>query len=55
MEQTLLKVIGISLSLIGGIMMVIGFRAQYRIWNPMGMKSASKAEENTGQAVAKTA
>ncbi len=56
LEQTF-KVLGASLSLIGGIMIVIGFRSQYRIWNPKGMKSAPTTAEQepvSQQVVAKT-
>jgi hypothetical protein len=53
-----LMVFGASLSAIGGLMIVIGFRAQYRAWNPKGMKSTSTQSEERPvpqQVVAKTA
>ena len=46
-EQTL-KAIGVSLSLIGGVMVVIGFRTEYRAWNPKQMKSATFTEKEIG-------
>jgi len=57
LEQSL-KVLGASFSLLGGIMIVVGFRAQYSLWNPKGMKHASTSAEDepvSQQAVAKTA
>ena len=56
-EQTL-RVIGASLSAMGGLLIVIGFRAQYRMWNPKGMKSSTTLAEqkmSTPEAVAKPA
>ena len=38
-QEEIFKVLGASLSLIGGIMIVIGFRTQYNSWNPKGMKN----------------
>jgi len=57
-QEQILKVLGITLSLIGGIMIVIGFRSQYRMWNPKGMKPTpvpSSQEPVPQQVVAKTA
>src|SRR5271166_3586660 len=38
-QEQILMTLGASLSLIGGILIVFGFRSQYRVWNPKGMKS----------------
>jgi hypothetical protein len=40
MEQAAFKVLGTSLSAIGGLMIVIGFRIQYKAWNPKELKIA---------------
>ena len=37
-SQETLRVIGASLSALGGLLIVLGFRAQYKAWNPKGMK-----------------
>ncbi|MFI5419936.1 MAG: hypothetical protein ACHQ1H_03110, partial [Nitrososphaerales archaeon] len=42
-----LKVLGFSLSAIGGLMIVIGFRSQFRAWNPKGMKTALRTQEKS--------
>ena len=46
-EQMLLKVLGTSLSAIGGLMIVIGFRNQYNAWNPKELKVAAATPANT--------
>jgi hypothetical protein len=38
MQVEILKTIGVSLSAIGGLMIVIGFRTQYNAWHPKGLK-----------------
>jgi hypothetical protein len=43
-EQSL-QAIGALLSLTGGIMIVIGFRTEYKVWNPKGMPSAPAFNE----------
>jgi hypothetical protein len=56
--NSILMVFGASLSAIGGLMIVIGFRAQYGAWNPKGMKSTSTQIDQKPvpqQVVAKTA
>ena len=44
-QGEILKILGASLSLLGGIMIVIGFRTQYNSWNPKGMKAPKMHEE----------
>ncbi|MDA4111346.1 MAG: hypothetical protein OK439_02325, partial [Thaumarchaeota archaeon] len=41
-QDQILKSLGASMSLIGGLLIVIGFRTEYRIWNPKQMKLAQK-------------
>ena len=36
-EGAIFKVIGVALSAIGGLLMVIGFRAEFNAWNPKGL------------------
>ena len=38
-EGTVIKVIGDCLSAIGGLLMVIGFRAEFKAWNPKGLQT----------------
>ncbi len=42
-QQEILRVVGISLSAIGGLLIVVGFRAQYQAWNPKGMKTTPES------------
>ena len=44
-QEQILRIAGASLSAIGGLMIVVGFRAQYRVWNPKGMKSTPNSKE----------
>jgi hypothetical protein len=37
--------LGSSLETIGGLLLVMGFRAQYKIWHPKGLKAASSTAE----------
>jgi hypothetical protein len=54
-QDGILRSTGVAFSLIGGIMIVVGFRAQFRLWNPKGMKSMSARQVVTKQAVEETA
>jgi hypothetical protein len=45
-QQEILRVVGMSLSAIGGLLIVVGFRAQYQAWNPKGMKSGQATPES---------
>ncbi len=56
-QAEILKTLGASLSLVGGIMIVIGFRNQYNSWNPKGMKTPTVQKEKLvpQQAVTPTA
>ena len=45
LQEQILKVIGASLSAIGGLMIVIGFRSQFKLWTPKGMSSEKKAAQ----------
>ena len=45
LQDQILKVIGASLSAIGGLMIVIGFRSQFKLWTPKGMSSEKKAAQ----------
>ena len=40
-EGAVLKVLGDSLSAIGGLFMVLGFRTEYKSWSPKGLKPKS--------------
>ena len=40
-QQELFRTAGASLSLIGGLLIVVGFRTEYRAWNPKQMKEAT--------------
>lgn len=44
-QGEIFSVLGASLSLVGGILIVIGFKTQYNAWNPKGMKSPSIPKE----------
>ena len=44
-REEIFKVLGASLSLLGGVMIVIGFRRQYMSWNPKGMKTSTVQKE----------
>jgi hypothetical protein len=46
-SQETLRVIGASLSAIGGLLIVLGFRAQYKAWNPKGMKRREASAPET--------
>jgi len=48
-SQQILKVVGASLSLIGGLMIVIGFRTEYKAWNPKQMKMEASVEKSAPQ------
>jgi len=57
-QGQILRVLGASLSAVGGLMIVIGFRSQFRAWNPKGLKSAPTSAEQKAvpqKVVAKTA
>jgi hypothetical protein len=43
--QELFRALGITLSLAGGILIVIGFRSEYQAWNPKQMKVATLSRE----------
>jgi hypothetical protein len=42
--EMILRSAGATLSLLGGLMIVIGFRIEYKLWNPKGMKSTPAQE-----------
>jgi hypothetical protein len=42
--EEILRSGGAAFFLLGGIMIVIGFRAQYKAWNPKGMKEQMNAQ-----------
>jgi hypothetical protein len=44
-QDQIFRVAGASLSLLGGIMIVIGFRTEYRAWNPKQMRSQTLNEQ----------
>lgn len=46
-QQEILRTLGASLSAIGGLMIVIGFRIEYRAWNPRGLKDSSQSAPQT--------
>jgi hypothetical protein len=37
-QVDILEALGATLSIIGGLMIVVGFKAQFDLWNPKGMK-----------------
>ncbi|MGI0092138.1 MAG: hypothetical protein ACREBS_10545 [Nitrososphaerales archaeon] len=51
MQQEILAALGTSLSAIGGLMVVVGFRAQYNAWHPKEIKIASAQDTTTTQRV----
>ncbi len=53
--QEILRAGGATFSLLGGIMIVVGFRAQFKAWSPKGMKeqiSSPPVMETKSDAVA---
>ena len=44
-DQEILRVLGASLAALGGLMIVLGFRAQYNAWNPKEMKKREATPE----------
>jgi len=49
MQGEILRSAGVALSLFGGIMIVIGFRAQFNVWNPKGMKQENEQVVSASQ------
>ena len=43
-DQEILKVLGATLDALGGLMIVLGFRAQYHAWNPKELRRLSQDE-----------
>jgi|SRR5579872_2553488 len=50
--EEILRTVGASLSLLGGLLIVIGFRTEYRAWNPKQMKTAKVEKPISNQAKA---
>ncbi|MCL5067254.1 MAG: hypothetical protein M1368_02730, partial [Thaumarchaeota archaeon] len=50
LEDQILRAAGASFSAIGGLMIIIGLRAEHNAWNPKGLKSSlSSAQDATPQ------
>ncbi len=50
-SQEALRVLGITLSAVGGLFLVLGFRAEYKAWNPKGINGREKVPARNASSI----
>ena len=45
LQQDMLSALGASLSLVGGLLIIMGFRLEYNAWNPKEMRQKTPRED----------